>query len=105
MFNDIVANTNPILAALPSREELVTLDLYQNHATGFFSAKQNLLRNYNLYKQPNDCLSCCEERDKLDCEEEDIDKVSFVSEDYDVHQMLDFMSLRPLDGQLVGGVY
>lgn len=43
MFEDIVANTNPYLAALPDA------NLYVTHNVNYFDSKRNLLRASNSY--------------------------------------------------------
>lgn len=43
MFDDIVANTNPNLAALPDH------NLYVNHNMNYFDSKRNLLRASNSH--------------------------------------------------------
>jgi len=39
MFDDIVANTNPVLAALPNADDLIMANLYVHPTISFFSAK------------------------------------------------------------------
>ena len=39
MFDDIVANTNPVLAALPTAEDLIMANLYVHPTLSFFNAK------------------------------------------------------------------
>ena len=45
MFDDIVANTNPYLAALPDA------NLYINHNMNYFDSKRNLLRASNSHHE------------------------------------------------------
>jgi len=56
IFDDIVANTNPLLAALPTRDDLIMANLYMHPSDAFFNAKQMLLSTQ--YTSPaSDCES------------------------------------------------
>ena len=43
IFEDIIANTNPILRYLPDAESLAAANLYMNHNSTFDNVKRNLL--------------------------------------------------------------
>jgi len=76
MFEDIVANTNPVLHALPDAAEM---HLYTSHSHGFMNMKQNLLllnsrHNFTYaYYNPEVVSECHSELDKLEYEEDDVD--------------------------------
>lgn len=44
IFDDIVANTNPVFAALPDAQQMAMANLFMNHNYTFYNAKSNLLR-------------------------------------------------------------
>jgi hypothetical protein len=58
MFDDIVLNTNPVLAALPDTEDLIMANLYMHPTLSFFNAKQNLLLINNLNNYTNPASEC-----------------------------------------------
>jgi len=45
IFEDIVANTNPMLAFLPNVRQLAESNLYINHSLSYFSVKRSLLED------------------------------------------------------------
>lgn len=42
MFNDIIANTNPVLAAMPNVDDLIQMNMYTHPSQGFFNIKRLL---------------------------------------------------------------
>ena len=89
MFEDIVANTNPYLAALPDR------DLYINHGVNYFDTKRNLLRAsnsfYDVHAFGKKCVSeGASEADHIDFNDYD-DMDSDFSEDQSDREILELL--------------
>lgn len=101
IFDDIVANTNPVLAALPNREDLIMANLYIHPTLSFFSAKQNLLQITNTANyfgnRASECYSQIDDTDKIEYDI-DCDKLSQRSDQNETQMMLDFLALRPTNG-------
>lgn len=79
MFEDIVANTNPYLAALPDA------NLYITHNVNYFDSKRNLLRASNSFYDfqafGKKCVSeGASEVDQIDFNDYEIDVDSEFSE-------------------------
>jgi len=45
MFNDIVANTNPVFASMPDADDILMVNLFMQPGENFFNIKQSLLQN------------------------------------------------------------
>ena len=94
MFDDIVANTNPALAALPDAEQLAMANMYINPNYTFFNAKRNLIRasnsDYNFYGFKKNIASELDEQenhligfDDYDIDGEDLENFSDFGDDDD----------------------
>lgn len=85
MFDDIVANTNPVLQALPDAEQLAMVNLYMNHNHNFLSAKRTLFKasnsDHNFYGfQKSPASDIDKEQDKVDFNDYDIDFDNFQND-------------------------
>lgn len=117
IFDDIVANTNPLMAALENRGTRDDTGLFVNQTSSFFNAKQNLLRisqlqNHRFRDYESDFQYSEVDQDKemdLDIDKEDFesqeDNLSHFIDDEDRKIMLDFLHLKPIGDEEVGGVY
>lgn len=103
MFGDIVDNTDHVFAALNS-EDIVMANMYVHPSQGYFNMKQQLHSINNFNPAVSECLSEKDDLDKLDYEI-DYDIRSEFSNDEDREMMADFLHLRPVNGQELGGTY
>ena len=124
MFDDIVANTNPVLAMAHS--EISEMGLFINPTNTIFNVKNNLIRNNNrsgstasdgesrgiaefrhaTYKNPaSECGSDVDKEMDFDQEDHDLGGASDFSNEDDRQMMLDFVRLKPTNEEDVGGIY
>ena len=105
MFNDIVGNTNPVFEDLPDADDIQVMSMYLHPGQGFFNIKQQMLQNNKVQNAVSECLSYNDE-DKIDYDEVEYEQLSMYSEEQnDTQMMIDFIHLRPINGEEIGGVF
>lgn len=100
IFDDIVANTNPVvISAFPESDHMIEARLCMHPSNAFFNAKQTLMMNNNLNSNminnnpASECFSNFDDKDKIEYDL-DLDKKSFASSIQEDRGMFDFMCLR-----------
>lgn len=88
IYQDIVANTNPVIAELSVLRQVAEANMYINPSQAFFSAKQNLLR----YSTTEDLAPITRKHSFASfCSDNDRDKIEFENESDALENLSDFI--------------
>lgn len=103
MFDDIVANTNPVLADIPSYEH----NMYHTINDAVFNQKRTLRQNAPQFRaHASEYISDIDKNDIINLvADDDLDMISDFSQEADRQAMLDFFRLRPTDRAEHGGLF